>query len=63
MLCWFVVTTGLITAFPLIFEIRREGQIEELERAHIASLLDSGKTPLEMQNSGIQGAIEPRVLS
>lgn len=60
---WFVVTTGMITALPLILEINREASAEEIEKAQIESALAEGKTPQELAMSGLTGAVEPKVLN
>ncbi len=42
--------------------MKREGQLEDLERAQIAAGLQEGRTPQELAMSGLQSAIEPAVL-
>lgn len=59
---WFMVTTGMITALPLVFEIKREALAEEMEQMQIAAALAEGRTPQELANVGLTGAIEPKVL-
>ena len=44
-------------------KIKREGMLEEIEKSHISEALSSGKTPQDLFQSGISGAIEPAVLS
>ena len=46
-----------------ILKIKREGMLEEIEKSHISEALSSGKTPQDLFQSGISGAIEPAVLS
>eukprot|EP01039_Chlorochromonas_danica_P002993 gene2993-3265_t len=60
---WFVVITGIVTALPLVFEVKREGMLEELERAQISQGLAEGKTPQELAMGGLTAAVEPKVLS
>jgi hypothetical protein len=48
---------------PLIFEVKRESQLEELEAAQIASALQEGRTPQELAMSGLTSAVEPAVLN
>ena len=60
---WWVVTTGMITALPLIFEVKRESMVEELERLQINQGLAEGKSPNELAQLGLTSAIEPKVLS
>ena len=59
---WFVLTTGMITALPLMFEVKREQMIEEMESMQIAAAMADGKTPQELANAGLTGAIAPKVL-
>lgn len=59
---WFIVTTGIITAFPLIFEIKREASLEEDEMRAIGKELAEGKTPQDLAMEGMTSAIEPKVL-
>lgn len=61
-IAWWVVTTGMITALPLVFEIKREMFVEELEQMQISSATAEGKTPQELSQIGLQSAIEPKVL-
>jgi len=37
--------------------------LEELERAQVNSELAQGKTPIDLANAGLTGALEPKVLS
>jgi hypothetical protein len=60
---WFIITTGIITALPLILEVKRESIVEELEQLQINMALAEGKTPQELANSGITSAIQPKVLT
>lgn len=60
---WFVITTGMITLLPLVFEVRREAALEDFERAQIAAGLQEGKTPQELHAMGLTAAVEPRVLN
>jgi len=61
-IAWWVVTTGMITALPLVFEIKREMFVEELEQMQINTAAAEGKTPQELSQLGLQSAIEPKVL-
>eukprot|EP00599_Poterioochromonas_sp_BG-1_P000287 CAMPEP_0173150782 /NCGR_PEP_ID=MMETSP1105-20130129/11173_1 /TAXON_ID=2985 /ORGANISM="Ochromonas sp., Strain BG-1" /LENGTH=94 /DNA_ID=CAMNT_0014065999 /DNA_START=93 /DNA_END=377 /DNA_ORIENTATION=- len=60
---WFIVTTGMITAFPLIFEVKREELVEELEQLRIAQGVAQGRSPQELANSGLTAAVDPKVLT
>eukprot|EP01033_Poteriospumella_lacustris_P007196 gene7196-5179_t len=60
---WFVVTTGMITLLPLVFEVRREAAIEQAEVSMIEQGLREGKTPQELHQMGLTAAVEPRVLN
>ena len=59
---WFLVTSAMITAVPLIFEYNRELQLEELEKLQIAKGLAEGGTPYGLAQQGLSGAVEPKVL-
>jgi len=59
---WFVVTSALITAVPLIFEYTREMQLEELERLQVAKGLAEGASPFALKEQGLASAIDPAVL-
>ena len=39
---WFLVTSAMITAVPLIFEYNRELQLEEMEKLQISKSLAEG---------------------
>lgn len=58
-----MVTTGMITLLPLVFEVRREAALEEFEHAQIAAGIQEGKTPQELHAMGLAAAVEPRVLN
>eukprot|EP00428_Durinskia_dybowskii_P067255 CAMPEP_0170388714 /NCGR_PEP_ID=MMETSP0117_2-20130122/18237_1 /TAXON_ID=400756 /ORGANISM="Durinskia baltica, Strain CSIRO CS-38" /LENGTH=78 /DNA_ID=CAMNT_0010644665 /DNA_START=177 /DNA_END=413 /DNA_ORIENTATION=+ len=61
---WWIVTTGMITAVPLLFEVRREVIFEQEEGMRVQQLLAEGKTPREVaMNDGLVSAIEPKVLN
>jgi hypothetical protein len=62
MIGWMIVTTGMITALPIYFELRREVMLEELERLEIGQAMEAGKTPQELAASGLSSAIQPKVL-
>jgi hypothetical protein len=59
---WWIVTTGMITALPLVFEVKRENMVEELEQLQINQGLAEGKSPNELAQMGLASAIEPKVL-
>ncbi|KAJ1393486.1 hypothetical protein B484DRAFT_425445 [Ochromonadaceae sp. CCMP2298] len=59
---WWVVTTGMITALPLIFEINREGALEDTERLEVSNRIEAGSTPQELVSEGYASAVEPKVL-
>jgi len=59
---WFLVTSAMITAVPLIFEYNRELQLEELEKLQIAKGLAEGGTPYGLAQQGLSSAVEPKVL-
>ena len=59
---WFLVTSALITAVPLIFEYNREMQLEELERLQVAKSLAEGASPYALREQGLSSAVEPKVL-
>ncbi len=46
----------------IYIQVKREGQLEELERAQIAAGLQEGRTPQELAMNGLQAATEPSVL-
>mmetsp|Transcript_9998 Transcript_9998/g.10093 ORF Transcript_9998/g.10093 Transcript_9998/m.10093 type:complete len:98 (-) Transcript_9998:220-513(-) len=59
---WMIATTGMITMLPLMFEVKREAALEELEKVHISQGLAEGRTPQELGNTGMTSAIPPSVL-
>ena len=59
---WFLVTTAMITAVPLIFEYSRESQLEEMENLQVAKSLAEGANPLALKEQGFNSAIDPPVL-
>lgn len=59
---WVIVTTGMITALPLMFEIKREEMVEEFEKMQIDAALAEGQTPRDLAMSGLTSAVEPKVL-
>lgn len=62
-ICWWLVTTGMITALPLVLEVKRESMVEEMEQLQINQGLAEGKSPNELAQLGLTSAIEPKVLS
>eukprot|EP00388_Colpodella_angusta_P049178 GDKK01078752.1.p2 GENE.GDKK01078752.1~~GDKK01078752.1.p2 ORF type:complete len:110 (-),score=13.22 GDKK01078752.1:12-341(-) len=62
MIGWFIVTTGMITAVPLLFEVKRESMLEELEQIQINRSLAERRTPQELAFEGLTSAVEPKVL-
>jgi len=60
---WMVVTTGMITALPLTFEIKREYILDEEESRLIASGISEGRTPQELAMNGLTAAVDPKVLN
>jgi hypothetical protein len=60
---WILVTIGMITALPLLNELKREAGLEELDQIQINAQIAEGKTPQELANSGFTGAIDPNVIS
>jgi hypothetical protein len=52
----------MITALPLVFEVKRENMVEELEQLQINQGLAEGKSPNELAQMGLASAIEPKVL-
>ena len=63
MLGYFVLTATLITALPLFIEVKRESILEELEQMQIKQGLAEGKTPINMAQMGLSGAVDPKVLN
>uniref|UniRef100_A0A7S3HMU8 Mitochondrial import receptor subunit TOM22 homolog n=1 Tax=Spumella elongata TaxID=89044 RepID=A0A7S3HMU8_9STRA len=63
MVGWFIVTTGMITAVPLLFEVKRESILEDLEQIQIGKQLAEGRTPQELAFEGLTAAVEPKVLN
>ena len=60
---WYVVTTAMITALPLVFEYNREIQVEEMERLQIADAVENkGATPMALAQQGMTSAVAPKVL-
>mmetsp|Transcript_25857 Transcript_25857/g.43114 ORF Transcript_25857/g.43114 Transcript_25857/m.43114 type:complete len:109 (-) Transcript_25857:79-405(-) len=59
---WWIVTTGMLTALPLIFEIKREAMLEDLEKMQVDSQLAEGRTPQELAVEGLTSAVDPKVL-
>jgi len=49
---WWVVTTAILTALPLVMEFNREFQVEEMERLTIADLMDKGHSEMELKQNG-----------
>ena len=61
---WWVVTTAIVTALPLVIEFNREYQVEEVERLTVADAIDNqGMSPLDLKRSGITSAVNPEVLA
>ena len=59
---WYVVTTAMITALPLVFEYNREIQVEDMERLQVADALEKGANPMALAQQGMTTAVEPKVL-
>ena len=60
---WWIVTTAIITALPLVMEFNREFQVEEIERLTISDAIDNqGMTPLQLKQAGLTSAVNPEVL-
>jgi hypothetical protein len=57
------MTTGIVTFLPLLFELKREMAIEEMERIQIESAIAGGRTPQELASQGLTSAVAPAVLS
>jgi hypothetical protein len=53
----------MITALPLVFEVKREAMLEELEQIQVGRGLAEGKTPQELAMNGLASAVEPKVLN
>ena len=61
---WWVVTTAIVTALPLVMEFNREYQMEEIERLTVADAIENqGMSPLDLKRNGISSAVNPEVLS
>jgi hypothetical protein len=61
---WWLVTSAIITALPLVMEFNREFQVEELERLTISDAIENqGMSPLDLKRSGLGGAVNPEVLA
>ena len=59
---WYVVTTAMITALPLVFEYNREIQVEEMEKLQVQDALEKGANPMQLAQQGLTSAVEPKVL-
>ena len=59
---WYIVTTAMITALPLVFEYNREGIVEDLEALQIADAIDKGAAPQQLAQQGMTSAVGPKVL-
>ena len=59
---WYVVTTAMITALPLVFEYNREIQVEQMEELQVADALEKGANPMNLAQQGMSSAVEPKVL-
>lgn len=46
----------------LNLKIKREMEIEELEKLQVNAAIAEGKSPQELANSGMASAVEPKVL-
>ena len=60
---WWVVSTALITALPLVFEANRELVVEEMERLQAASMIEQGASPAELQQMGFTTVVDPKVVN
>lgn len=59
---WYIVTTAMITALPLVFEYNREGIVEDLEALQVADAIDKGAAPQQLAQQGMTSAVGPKVL-
>ena len=59
---WYVVTTAMITALPLVFEYNREIQVEEMEKLQVQDAIEKGANPMQLAQQGLSSAVEPKVL-
>jgi hypothetical protein len=59
---WYVVTTAMITALPLIFEYNREIQVEDMEALQVQDALEKGANPMALAQQGMTSAVDPKVL-
>ena len=60
---WYVVTTAMITALPLVFEYNREIQVEQMEELQVADALEKGANPMNLAQQGMTSAVDPKVLN
>ena len=61
---WYVVTTAMITALPLVFEYNREMQVEDMERLQVLDAVENkGASPMALAQQGMSTAVEPKVLN
>jgi hypothetical protein len=63
-LSWWLVTTAIITALPLVIEYNREFAIEEIERLQITDAIENqGMSPAQLRANGMAAAVAPSVLN
>lgn len=43
-------------------QIKREAICEEIEQLQVRAAIDEGRTPIELANSGVTSALDPKVL-
>lgn len=61
-LAWAVITVGMITAVPMLVEVKREMVLEELEALQVSVALKEGASPGQLAQSGLASAIDPKVV-
>ena len=60
---WWLVTTAIVTALPLVIEYNREFAAEEIERLQVMDAIENqGISPAQLRAQGLASAVAPAVL-